>query len=96
MTEIQDRLWQQFIKEIVPLMNTTNKKWLGSSASLKPGDVCVLCEPKLKGQYPLARVVKVYPNKDGIARVADVIVGGKVYRRSLTRLFKLCALEECP
>ena len=96
LNEIQDELWKRYLKEVVPTKNFTNRKWLKNTASLDLGDVCVLIEPSLRGRYPLGRIVRVFPNRDGRVRVADVLVGKKVYRRSLTRLVKLCSQSECP
>ncbi|XP_015765556.1 PREDICTED: uncharacterized protein LOC107344425 [Acropora digitifera] len=46
----------------------------------------------IRGQWPLARVIEVYPGEDGRVRVAKVQVGRNTLTRSIS---KLCPLEIC-
>ena len=39
--------------------------------------------------WPLARVVRVYPGKDGLVRVVDVKTSKGVYKRPVTKLVVL-------
>jgi hypothetical protein len=89
--------WERFIEEVVPNMNKLNRKWTGNDAELRQGDVVVVFEDKLRGRYPLGRVIKVIRHKgDGVGRLADVLVGKKIYRRSLARLSLLLHADELP
>ena len=45
-----------------------------------------------RGQWPLGRVIEVYPGEDGRVRVAKVQVGCSTLTRSIS---KLCPLEIC-
>lgn len=89
-------LWSRYSKEVVPHLNAMNRKWLGNEASLKKNDVVVLFEG-IRGRFPLGRVIEVFPHgQDHVGRIADVRVGQKVYRRSLTRLVKLLEASQVP
>ena len=98
-----DHFWRRYIKEVVPLFNKKNKRWLNNRASLEEGDVVILLEEGARGRFPLGRVIKIITNKkDQIARNADILVfdlesktrDTKVYRRSLTRLVVLLKQSE--
>ena len=92
--KLLDHLWERFKQEIVPLMNKANKKWSRNQAELEKGDVVIVMEGERRNQYPLGRVVEVYPGKDGISRNADVLVNGKIYRRSLLGLAVLLRKDQ--
>ncbi len=40
-------------------------------------------------RWPLARIVKVFPGKDGMVRAVEVISNGNVYKRAVNRLIPL-------
>ena len=42
-----------------------------------------------RGRWPLGRVLNVFPGQDGVVRVVDVKVRGKVYRRPAHNLIAL-------
>lgn len=44
--------------------------------------------------WPMARIVKVYPGKDGHVRAVDVVAQGKVYRRPVHKLVHLLEEED--
>ena len=48
----------------------------------------------LSRAWPLGRVLKVYPEPDGLARTADLLLHGKTYRRPISKLVYL--LRENP
>jgi hypothetical protein len=87
--------WRRFIQELTATKNRLNKKWLQNRGTLDEGDIVVILEGSSRGKFPLGRIVRVYRNAaDGQARVADVLVNGKVYRRSLATLQRLLSAEE--
>ena len=54
------------------------------------GDIVFLKDETLVTRtWSLARVVKVYPGKDGLVRVVDLLCQGKVYNRPIHRLVLL-------
>ena len=40
-------------------------------------------------QWPIARIVKTYPGKDGQVRVVDVRTSSGIYKRPITKLVPL-------
>lgn len=47
--------------------------------------VLVLEEKTPPLQWPLDRIQKIYPGKDGLTRVVEVLARGKVYKRPMVR-----------
>ena len=67
----------------------TLRQWRGvSSPGQHPqvGDVVLVSEGP-KGSWPLARVSKLHPGRDGIVRMATVILRGRPTRRLTRMLF---------
>ena len=52
-------------------------------------DVVVREDGMVPTLWPLARVVRVYPGKDGLVRVVDVKTSKGVYKRPVTKLVVL-------
>ena len=87
---LADRFWQRWLKEYLPLLQL-RQRWTVPRRNLKVGDlVLVLDESVPRGQWPMGRVIKVYPDKAGWVRQVDVRVSAKDLKRPIT---KLCFLE---
>ena len=57
---------------------------------IRVGEVVLFLEPGTpRGKWPLARILQVYPGKDGNVRVVDILVRGKTYRRPINVLVPL-------
>ncbi|XP_064646159.1 uncharacterized protein LOC135499344 [Lineus longissimus] len=82
--------WERWVKEYLPTLQKRTK-WIESSDNLKVGDVVlVLDESTPRNLWPLARVVEIFPGKDGLVRSACV----KTRISTLTRpIHKLSLLE---
>ena len=64
--------WRRWIKEYLPLL-TQRKKWKGEIRNFRPGDlVIVKTDNTPRCHWPLARITRVYPGKDGVVRVVDL------------------------
>ena len=77
-----DQLWRHFVKEMIPLFHpVTVKNGHKARKDLQVGDIVCVLETKQRGRWPLARVVKILPGKDGKTRVVELqestYVGGK-------------------
>lgn len=65
-------------------------KWNEVQENIKEGDMVLVKEENTAPlQWPLGRIQKIYPEKDNLVRAADVLVKGKIYKRTIVKLAKL-------
>eukprot|EP00731_Ephydatia_muelleri_P001304 Em0001g1304a len=77
-------LWESTVKSVKIHL----KKIVGTNVSVD--DVVVVREDGMVPTlWPLARVVRVYPGKDGLVRVVDVKTSKGIYKRPVTKLVVL-------
>ncbi|XP_055622041.1 uncharacterized protein LOC129765656 [Toxorhynchites rutilus septentrionalis] len=80
-------LWKRWSKEYISLLHQRPAKWRSTPTLFTIGSMVLLkkdnAPPK---QWPLGRVVAVYPNVDGIIRVVDVRTQAGIRRRATTEL----------
>ena len=89
--ELVRHVWKPWQREWLPTLNV-RLKWRKKQKDLQVGDVVIVATPECyRGQWPLGRVEKVFPGKDGRVRVARVQTGTKSLVRPLS---KLCPLRE--
>ena len=82
--------WQRWVKEWLPTLNR-RKKWHQEKADLKINDlVLVLEKDVVRGQWPLGRVLEVFPGPDGHVRVVKIKTSKGEVMRNIT---KVCPLE---
>ena len=94
--ETLDKLWQRFIREVVPHLNVMNS-WTTKRRDLQVGDVVVVFEEKQRGVWPLGVIVETITNaQDGHARRAKVRCNGRELVRSLSRLLVVQEAEAFP
>ena len=75
---------------MLPNLNRRSK-WTDVQPDMKEGDIVLVVDPATpRGCWPLARVERVHPGRDGHVRVADIRVGSRQCTRPITRL---CPLE---
>ena len=62
-----------------------------SQVNISVGDVVVVREDEtIPGRWPIARVTKTYPGKDGVVRVITIETGdGKTYTRPVVKVAPL-------
>ena len=78
--------WTRWSREYVRGLQQRDK-WQRPVADLKPGDICVMQDVKLpRGQWPLAKVLRVEPSRDGLVRKCTVRSRGKDYVRPIHTL----------
>ena len=88
--ELARHFWRRWMTEWVPSLSG-RKKWFKERKNLQVGDVVLLVSPEnQRAQWPLARVLKTYPGKDGFVRSVKIQVGEKQLIRPIV---KLCPLE---
>lgn len=82
--------WRRWIKEYLPTLQKRHK-WYFPKANIQENDVVLIAnENGPKGQWPLARVIKVHRGDDNKVRSATVRTRGADLTRPIT---KLCVLE---
>ena len=88
--ELVRHFWQRWLREWLPAL-AARKKWTQERQDVKVGDVVLVVSPDTsRGNWPLGRVLEVYPGTDGRVRVVKVQVGQGTLVRSVT---KLCPLD---
>jgi hypothetical protein len=67
--QLVGQFWKRWRREFLPSLNT-RKKWFHPTHNLKEDDVVMLVEPNAKrGEWPLGRVIEVFPGNDGLVRL---------------------------
>lgn len=85
--------WKRWSLEYLATLQRVHK-WQLPTRNMAVGDVVVLIEDGIIScKWPLARVVKVYPGKDGTVRVVDIKTSKGTYRRPVHKLASLPLLE---
>ena len=88
--ELIRHYWARWLKEWVPALNA-RVKWRTERNNLKTNDVVlVLSANTPRAHWPLGRVLRVHPGRDGRVRVVTVQTGNGVLTRSITQI---CPLE---
>jgi hypothetical protein len=87
---ILNKFWAQFLHEYLPLL-TKRTKWQEEKDNIEVNEVVLLIEENVpRGQWKLAIVLEVFPDKKGIVRRCKIKTSLGVYERPIT---KLCSLE---
>ncbi|CAG7667006.1 unnamed protein product, partial [Allacma fusca] len=87
---LADYFWCRWVKEFLPTL-TRRTKWFNRVDPIQVGDSVVIADPNAaRGTWPLAVVIRVFPDRNGQVRFADVRTKDGVYRRPST---KLCVLD---
>ncbi|XP_058449243.1 uncharacterized protein LOC131429209 [Malaya genurostris] len=79
--------WKRWSKEYISLLHQRPAKWRKNPTLFRIGSMVLLKKdntpPK---QWPLGRVIAVFPNEDNIVRVVDVRTQAGIRRRATTEL----------
>ena len=87
---LSDAFWRKWVSMYLPTL-TNRKKWHEEAIPLKVGDVVLVCDGGLtRNNWPKGIITRVFPDKEGRVRVAELQAGGKFYKRSAARLARLC------
>ena len=88
--ELVKHIWNRWMKEWLPQLNKRHK-WLKIQKDFKIGDVVLVLSTDIgRGKWQIARILDVFPGKDGHIRVVKVKIGDSEYIRPIS---KLCPLE---
>ena len=79
--------WTRWTTEYLATLQRLSKWQKLSSSKISVGDVVVIREDEtIPGRWPLARVTKTHPGKDGVVRVITIKTGdGKIYTRPIVK-----------
>ena len=78
------------MREWLPGLNA-RQKWFQTQRDVQIGDVMLVISPDTsRGNWPLGRVLEVYPGQDGHVQVVKIQVGEGTLIRPVN---KLCPLE---
>ena len=81
--------WSQWKKQYLPTL-TKRSKWKTNTHNVKVGELVILDDDSSKRRHwPLARVTKATPSKDGVVRVVEVRTKEGTYTRPVTKLLRL-------
>ncbi len=88
-----DKLWQRFCSEMRSTLQSASK-WHSERPDLRPEDIVVVLENKERGVWPLGKVIRVEPSRDGLVRKVQVMFRGHTVRRAVNGLFLLAQGSE--
>lgn len=87
--KLKQHFWKRWQREYLQQLQG-RVKWRSSDDNLKPSTLVLLIEDNTPSfQWPIARVLEVYPGEDGIVRVALIKISSNTYKRPIK---KLCPL----
>ena len=81
--------WKRWRQEYLYQLTVRNK-WQKETPPIQVGDIVLVSEDNIsRGKWPLARVEKVHPGRDGLVRTATVRVEKSTLIRPVQRLHRL-------
>ena len=84
-----DMIWQRWVREYLP-QNNVRSQWNKSETNIEVGDLVWLIEDNVKrSQYRMARIVEIYPGKDGVESSALTKTLDGTLKRPVVKLVPL-------
>ena len=88
--EIIQHYWQRWMREWLPSL-IQRKKWKEEKKDVEINDIVLVISPETdRGKWPLGRITEVFRNQDGHVRKVKLVMGNKIYIRSIGQV---CPLE---
>ena len=79
------RWWGEYLQQL-----SVRQKWVNEQPALKIGDVVLISEDKVsRGKWPMGRVDRLLPGKDGLIRTVILKTKKGLLRRPVQRLHRL-------
>ena len=87
---IRSLFWQRWTKEYLPTL-MRRSRWRKGNPNFNAGELVLLKDDDYtkRGRWPLARITRVLPGRDGVVRVVELKTKDGVYTRPVANLFKL-------
>ena len=83
------QFWNRFYREYLQTL-MWQKKWKTKNQQLKVADIVLLVDTGVaRGKWNMARIIEVYPSRDGIVRNVKVRTKSGEYKRSVRRYYIL-------
>ena len=83
---VVDHVWSRCLKEYLPAV-IERKKWNLPSHNLIVGDLVLVVDEKTqRGDWPLARVTRIFPGKDDTIRICEVKTKYGLYKKLVAKL----------
>ena len=82
--------WKRWSREYLTSLQERSK-WLKEEKNVQVGDIVLVADNSDRNQWPMGKVVKVFPDKDGLVRIVHVKTKTNILERPIT---KLCVLLE--
>ena len=87
---LADQFWTRWVKEYLPNLQL-RQKWLETKGNLQTDSIVLILDESLpRNNWPLGRVLKTFPGRDGLVRSVQVKTANNVLVRPIN---KLCLLE---
>ena len=91
---LADAFWKRFTKEYVSSLQQ-RRKWTAIRRNLRIGDVVLVAENSSRDEWPLARVLETFPDREGhVRRVRLRTIKKKELERHVNSLALLEAVDE--
>ncbi|GBO37523.1 hypothetical protein AVEN_259042-1 [Araneus ventricosus] len=95
LTKKVQAIWKHWSKNYLNNLQQRHK-WMFKKDNFKIGDMVLIKEDNVPvSNWPLGRVVKLYPGKDNIIRVVDIKTKTGIFKRSVSRLCVLPIERHC-
>lgn len=89
---LSDLFWKRWVREYLPLLQQ-RQKWNEKRRSLKAGDIVVIMDTSApRGSWPLARVLEVFYDKQGLVRFVRLQAKSTIIERPVTKLCLVCGV----
>ena len=83
---ITSHFWRRWSQEYLQQLQKLHK-WRQPTTNLQVGDIVVIRDDAaFHNQWPMARILKVFPGKDGLVRVATLKTATTTLKRPIAKL----------
>jgi hypothetical protein len=83
---LADQFWKRWVKEIIPDL-TRRSKWYKKTTPLQVDDLVIIVDERAERNcWERGRIIRVYPEKNGQVRFADVKTKNGIYKRPAVKL----------
>ncbi len=81
--------WHQWSRDYLAQLRT-QEKWQTASPAITIGDVVILYEDNTKpSEWPLGRVINVFPDAKGTVRTVEVFIRGSPKKRDISNVIRM-------